>query len=141
VLEAINPEAAATVIDLARPDAMLLAKESIDQGYLVALLADRVVVDSDSVTCEFLGHPAHLPTGGFRLAALLQAPIVLFFGLYRGANRYDVHFELFRERISLPRRGPSNELQEIAQAYMQRIEHYVRIAPCNWFNFYDYWDD
>lgn len=141
ILEEINPAIAATVIDLARPDAMLLAKESVDQGYLVALLADRVAEGSDSIACDFLGHPARLPTGGFRLAALLEVPIVLFFGLYRGANRYDIHFELLCERLELPRRGPSAELQQIAQTYMQRIEHYVRIAPYNWFNFYDYWDD
>jgi predicted LPLAT superfamily acyltransferase len=141
LLEAINPEVAATVIDLARPDAMLLAKECIDQGYLVAMLADRVVEDANSVICDFLGHPARLPTGGFRLAALMQVPVVLFFGIYRGSNRYDIYFELLRERITLRRRGPSTELGQVAQAYMQRIEHYVRIAPYNWFNFYDYWDD
>ena len=33
----------------------------------------------------------------------------------------------------------NNRLAEFAQRYAQRLEVYVRGAPYNWFNFYDYW--
>jgi len=26
------------------------------------------------------------------------------------------------------------------QRYVARLEHYARLAPYNWFNFYSFWD-
>jgi len=26
------------------------------------------------------------------------------------------------------------------QRYAERLEHYARLAPYNWFNFYPFWD-
>jgi predicted LPLAT superfamily acyltransferase len=37
------------------------------------------------------------------IASLLELPVVLCFGLYRGGNRYDLHFEIFAEQIRLAR--------------------------------------
>jgi predicted LPLAT superfamily acyltransferase len=73
------------------------------------------------------------------LAALTGCPVILFFGLYRGNNRYDAHFELLAERIDLDRCHRQEQLAEWAQRYADRLEHYARLAPYNWFNFYDYW--
>jgi predicted LPLAT superfamily acyltransferase len=49
------------------------------------------------------------------------------------------HFELFSEHLHLPRENRDAAIAEVAQAYAQRLEKYVRDAPYNWFNFYDYW--
>jgi hypothetical protein len=64
-------------------------------------MGDRLVAQSQSVDCEFLGAKAPFPTGTMRLAHAVRAPVVLFFGLYCGANRYHVHLELLSERIEL----------------------------------------
>ena len=37
-----------------------------------------------------------------------------------------------------PRPNPE-ELAQIVDRYVARLEHYCRIAPYNWFNFYDVW--
>jgi predicted LPLAT superfamily acyltransferase len=29
--------------------------------------------------------------------------------------------------------------RHVLQRYAERLEHYCRIAPYNWFNFYDFW--
>ena len=29
----------------------------------------------------------------------------------------------------------------MAQRYADRLEHYTRLAPDNWFNFYDFWGE
>ena len=48
-------------------------------------------------------------------------------------------FEPFAERVAIPRgqRGPA--LDALLTRYAQRLEHYVRVAPYNWFNFHDFW--
>jgi len=29
--------------------------------------------------------------------------------------------------------------EHVLRRYAERLEHYCRIAPYNWFNFYDFW--
>jgi predicted LPLAT superfamily acyltransferase len=78
--------------------------------------------------------------GAYILAALLQCPIYLMFCLRRGAG-YDVYYELFRDRIDLPRRDRAAALASLAGAYAARLEHYCVEAPFEWFNFYDFWSE
>ena len=65
--------------------------------------------------------------------------MILCFGLYRGGNRYDVHFEVLAERIALEPRRRQEQIAIWVQRYADRLEHYARLTPYNWFNFYDYW--
>lgn len=139
LLDAINPEIAATVIAPGRPDTLLKVKESLDAGYLIGTLGDRVGGDRNTARCRFLGAPAEFPAGPVLLAAVMKCPVVLFFGLYRGGNRYDVHFELFAEQVMLDRNQRQQAVEDWTQQYATRLEHYARQAPYNWFNFYPFW--
>jgi predicted LPLAT superfamily acyltransferase len=141
VLDALNPAVAASVIPLDGPQPLLAVKESLDAGYAVGLLGDRHRPGEPTGPCEFLGGRAAFPTGPLSLAAVTGVPVVLFFGLYRGGNRYDVHFELLVERLELgPRPHREAALRDWAQRYADRLAHHARNAPFNWFNFYDFWE-
>lgn len=52
---------------------------------------------------------------------------------------YDLYCEPFAERVTLPRGDRQGALAEHVRRYAERLEHYVRKAPDNWFNFYDFW--
>ncbi len=136
---ALNPELAAGIIEVGRPDSILRAKERLDAGALLGVLGDRVRPGDASVTCDFLGAPMALPVSPFVIAGVLHAPVVLCFGLYRGGRRYDIHFEVFRDPLEVPRRARQAALAALVDDYATRLEHYARLAPCNWFNFYDVW--
>jgi len=71
---------------------------------------------------------------------MMHCPVILFFGLYRGGNRYDIHFEHFAEEIVLNREHRAEEIQSWMQRYVARLEHYAHLGPYNWFNFYSFWD-
>ena len=62
-LEAINPAASQDIIPLGRMDSMLQARDKLDAGYVVGMLADRSLSDDATVDCEFLGKPAPFPLG------------------------------------------------------------------------------
>jgi predicted LPLAT superfamily acyltransferase len=142
LLDAINPEVGRTVIDAsADPMHVLLAiGEAIGKGAVVAMLADRARQGEATVDVDLLGRPAAFPVGPFRLGSVLQVPIVLCFGMYRGGNRYDLYFEPFAEQLTFPRRGAESELRNVVQRYAARVEHHVRSDPYNWFNWYDVWE-
>jgi predicted LPLAT superfamily acyltransferase len=139
-LDALNPKIASTVIAPDRPDTLLRVKESLDAGFLIGMLGDRVASGDKTTQCQFLGAPATFPAGPVLLAAMMHCPVILFFGLYRGGNRYEIHFENFADGIILDRDRRAEEIQHWMQRYAERLEHYTRLAPYNWFNFYPFWD-
>ena len=139
-LDALNPEIASTVIVPDHPDTLLRVKESVDAGYLIGILGDRPTSDGKTAQCSFLGAPTSFPAGPIILAAMMHCPTILFFGIYRGGNRYEIFFEKFADHIVLNRERRSEEIQQWIQRYVERLEHYARLAPYNWFNFYPFWD-
>jgi len=138
--QTLNPMMADTVIQAGGIQALLQVKECLDRGGIVGAMGDRVTPQDHAVACMFFGHEARFPTGAIRLAHVVQAPVVLFFGLYRGGNRYDVRLESFDDEAlqSHDRRGA--DVTRDVQRYAGRLEKVCRLAPDNWFNFYDVWD-
>ncbi|MBN8712362.1 MAG: acyltransferase [Xanthomonadales bacterium] len=141
LLEALAPGVGASVIDAAQggPCMALAMAEACASGALVALLADRGREREVLRRAELLGAPAPFPTSPWLLANSLRVPVVLCFGLYLGGNRYRLVFEPFAERVEIPRRGRDTALDALIARYAQRLEYYMRVAPYNWFNFYDFW--
>jgi predicted LPLAT superfamily acyltransferase len=143
MLEAINPEATQYVISLGQANSMLQLQATIDKGEFVGMLADRHVGaqgDKQLNTISFLGETAVFPDGPFRLAMVLKRPVFLMFGLYRGGNRYEIFFEELLMPESVGPRNRGAQLASWQRAYVERVEHYCRLAPYNWFNFYDFWE-
>ncbi|HEY4528888.1 MAG TPA: acyltransferase [Luteimonas sp.] len=143
MLDALNPEIAASVIDASQdgPAIMFEIQKAASEGALVALLVDRTQPDAPSIAVPFLGEEAPFPVAPWLLAAVLQVPVQLAFGIYRGGNRYDLAFEPFSDGIAVPRRERAAMVPALIARYAARLEHHVRDAPYNWFNFYDFWGD
>jgi predicted LPLAT superfamily acyltransferase len=126
------------VITIGPIDSLLTAKERLDRGEVVGILGDRTAINERYELVRFFGEDAPFPAGPFITAAVLKVPVVLFFCLYRGGNRFEFYFERFADQITLDRRKPE-ELRQWMQRYAERLEHYCRLDPYNWFNFYDFW--
>lgn len=141
LLDALNPQLAQDVIDAGQDGVsiVLAIQEAIARGELVALLVDRVVPGDAFVHAPLLGRDAPFPTAPWLLAATLKVPVVLAFGLYRGGNRYDLAFEEFSAGLDIPRQHRREAVQALVQRYATRLQHHLRSAPFNWFNFYDFW--
>jgi predicted LPLAT superfamily acyltransferase len=136
---ALNPELAATIIESGAPDSLIRAKERMDEGALLGILGDRLRPRDRAIACPFLGGTAAFPASPFVIAGVLRASVVLCFGLYGGGRRYDLHFEVLRDPLELPRAERDAAVAAAAREYAARLEHYARLAPYNWFNFFDFW--
>lgn len=143
VLEALAPDVGAAVIDASRGGASvaLAMAEGAAQGGMVALLADRGHRNETMCRVPFLGKPAPFPAGPWLLAAALKIPVVLCMGIYLGGNRYRLIFEAFSDGIDIPRGQRAAMLEALVARYAARVEHYARLYPFNWFNFYDFWQE
>jgi len=139
VLDSINPQHNRPVIPLGKIDSMLKIREALQRGEYIGILADRAISGNKMIACDFLGGQINLPITPFRLAVILNCPVVFMLGIYQGGNRYDVNFEYLvdpRQPMQLER---DLAIKQAAQQFATRLEHYCREAPYNWFNFYDVW--
>ena len=141
LLEQLNPEIAARVLHVGDDPAgtAITMRERLEAGEMLAVLGDRVGLNDKHTAVTFLGKTALFPTGPFLLASALKCPVYLVFGLYHEPNRYNLYCEPFVDRVVLPRANRQQALQDITQRYAERLEHFAKIAPYNWFNFYDFW--
>ena len=141
MLMALNPAVANSIIDVGvnDTDIALAIQDAAKQNALIGMLADRSRPKETTTMVPFFGSPAPFPVAPYLIASLLDLPVVLTFGLYRGGNRYDLYFETLSERIVIPRRERAALMHEWAARYAARLEHYTRLDPYNWFNFYDFW--
>ncbi len=139
-LAAINPNARQDIIALGHIDSMIQVHELLARGAVVGMLGDRSLgQDDDTRQLDFLGHPAALPLGPFRMAAILKRPVLFMTGLYRGGNRYDIHFESLADFSAVAPQGRALAVQAAMTRYAALLEHYCHQAPYNWFNFFDFW--
>jgi predicted LPLAT superfamily acyltransferase len=148
VLRSLSSDATTRVISLADDavGAMLTIRAAIERGELVAILGDRLPATSDRkslasrvVKARFLGAEACFPAGPWLLAHSLRAPVYFVAGLYQPPNHYRLHFEPLATEVVLDRKARDAALARYVQAYADVLERFVRSAPRNWFNFYDFW--
>jgi predicted LPLAT superfamily acyltransferase len=127
------------VTEMSAATATLLA-EKIDRGEFVAIVGDRIPIAPRPrvAWARFLGDRAPFPVGPYVLAGLLQCPVYLLFSM-RAGRAAEIHFELFRESIRLPRKGRDEALAGLAADYAARLERFCLKTPLQWFNFYDFW--
>jgi predicted LPLAT superfamily acyltransferase len=143
ILDALNPKLSEMIIPIGATDSLLQAKDAVDTGSAIGILGDRVMDEKKekTVSCEILGDQVILPSAPILIAASLKVPIIVFFGIYLGGNRYQLHFELLAENIQLNRKHRQQDIQQWMQQYANILEAQIKDAPFNWFNFYDYWQE
>ena len=142
LLKEINPGYESNIIHLPEVTvgtAMAL-EDKVAKGESLFLVGDRPPASENgrTVSVPFLGHDAPFPMGPIFLAHLLQCPVYLFFCIKEGAA-YQVHLEPFADRIDLPRHGREAALKDWVTQYAVAVEAHCRLAPFQWFNFYDFW--
>ncbi len=142
ILAVLHPEAPDSIVPLGGPASLLRVREFLAQGGLVGLMGDRAIAGEATYAADFLGVPARLPLGPLRLAAVLRAPVFFFTALYRASADGVCRYELVFEPLCGP--GPDAKardewMRQLGGRYAQTLGAFCRLAPDNWFNFYDFW--
>jgi predicted LPLAT superfamily acyltransferase len=140
MLARVNARIIEDIIPLGHLDAIFKLNEQIESGAMVALLADRAVGSDTHLAVPFLGESAPFPMGPFKLAAIVRRPVYFMTGLYRGGNRYDIHFERLADFGHIPPGQRDATIEAAIRRYAELVEQHCRLAPYNWFNFYDFWN-
>ncbi len=146
IIEEIAPQASVNLLPVSHigPETAMLLQEKLDAGEWVAIVGDRVAVNTqrggERRVCwsQFMGNLAPFPQGPFILAAALRCPVILMMVL-REQGKLRIHAENFADPLVLPRATRQQALQEHIDNYARRLECYALRSPLDWFNFYDFW--
>lgn len=142
MLQRANPSSGFEIIQIGDigPETAILLHDKVQRGELIVIAADRTSPTSlhRSTRVPFLGAEAAFPQGPFILAALMECPVYLLFAL-RTAKHYEIVLEPFAGQLTFPRRQRDALLKVAITRYAERLEHYCRAAPLQWFNFFNFW--
>lgn len=142
VLTQLNPNSSLNLIQVTDlgPSTSILLKQKIEQGELVVIACDRTSASTHErvIYAPFMGRIAPFPQGPFILAGLLDCPVFSMFCL-KQQGRYHVHLQHFSQTLKGPRQGRMQRLEQAVIEYSQRLEHFAKAAPLQWFNFFDFW--
>lgn len=134
LLRKISPEFSESIIPLGSITTMIEAKERLEKGHMIGLLADRSVNDERGTPYVFLGQSANFPDAPFKLQRLFKCPALFIAGIYLGANKYEIKF------IDLLQTSDPISANQLQASYARTLEQMCLTHPYNWFNFYDFWD-
>jgi len=135
----LNPTLHEDIIPVGGPATLVGLDGYLEAGGLLALLGDRCVSGDKRLQCEFFGEQAWFPQTPLLLSQILKVPMLFFVCLHTGWGRYEVHFEELASYQPIDRLQRPLEAQRVMQHYVDRLQHYCRKSPYNWFNFHDVW--
>lgn len=142
LLKRLNPDNELQLIEVTDvgPATAVLLAQKVAAGEFVVIAGDRIpVFASQTITADFLGHPAPFPVGPYILASLLKCPLYLL-GCIHDGRGYSIHFETLAERVQLPRGQREAAMSRFALQYSQAVTALLKRSPYDWFNFFYFWD-
>lgn len=140
--------------------------EVLNKKEYVCFQGDRYLNSDRLLTCDFMGKPAHFPSGPFLLASRMKVPVVFYFAMREPKRTYHFHFisEVSASGSSseVPGKVPvpgfhagGNEVkdsdssktgakkkrpeQALLEDYVKALENMVKQYPEQWFNYYPFW--
>ena len=117
-----------------------LLKEKLNNGEIVAVMADRMTENSSNriEKRKFLGEDAYFPQGPFIIPWLLKAPTFMFICSKKN-KKYAVNFEKFCDVDDFQKMKRNVFVDNICSRYVESLEKHCLNDPWQWYNFYDFW--
>lgn len=139
----INPAFAESVVRV-EPNSvgyMLEVNERFKQGEFIGVLGDRHWPGGASVRLPFLGVEREFPVGGYKMAAVLKAPVIFMIMVKDSLRHYHLFVEELSPSTDVPRKERKEWMNQLAWRYAERLEYFCRQYPLQWFNPYDFWEE
>ncbi len=109
---------------------------ALQEGETVSIPADRVFGSQKTLAVSFLGGEAQLPQGPFRVAAMRGLDVLAVNVMKVRLRTYKIYVSRLDYDKHLPR---TEQVQQIAQAYVAELERMLRRYPAQWYNYYEFW--
>jgi predicted LPLAT superfamily acyltransferase len=116
-------------------------REALKKNEIVAIHGDRFLPGSKTITMNFLGKPAQLPTGPFYIAMKYKKPVVFVSAVKESNDHY--HFKSTKPVLYPNSRNVEQKeiyLRKMIGDYIETMEATIRKHPEQWYNYYYFWN-
>jgi len=104
---------------------------------VVAIMADRASNKKAEIEVLFLNEKARFNKNPFQVAYKVDKPILAYFIIWIGIQRYKVEYI----QIEMDKNKPEEQaIEEALAIYVKKFEEIVKAYPNQWFNLYDFWE-
>ncbi|MGZ3722658.1 MAG: LpxL/LpxP family acyltransferase, partial [Bdellovibrionales bacterium] len=138
VKDNMDPKHVQALDTAGKGDAIFEIHQALKNGRCIGLMGDRPMADRFELI-PFMGRIAPFDVTPFRMAAALRVPLLYTFGFKGAGKHYDFYArepKVYSYTTDEPREA---QLYKWACEYAADIEHFIRIYPDQWFNFYPFW--
>ncbi len=147
MLKELNPSSVTDIVNARTigPDTIIHLQEVVEAGGLVVIAGDRTSMTTEdrSIVVPFLGEDAPFSYGAFFLVSLLECPVYSVFALRKKDcglfPQYRMYVENCRITFAGTRKEKQQKVADLCRLFAGRLEHYCRMYPYQWYNFYDFW--
>ena len=115
---------------------LFIVNEALSNNEIMSMPADRIVGSAKVVKVNFFGETASLPAGPFSVATMNGLDALAVNVMKISAKRYKVYVTRLSYDTQAPRK---QQMQQLANCYVEELERRVRQYPSQWFNFYNFW--
>lgn len=117
--------------------------EYVETGGFLGILGDRVSPGSENrvVRFPFLGEEAKFPQGPWIIAGILKCPVIFFYAVSVGTQKYEIHFEKLFETINISSVNRESDIRKYLGEYVNKLENACCSFPYQWYNFYNFWQE
>ena len=103
---------------------------------VVAIMGDRASNDKSVIKTKFLGEVASFNKNPFQIAYKMSKPILVYFVLYTGMQKYKIEFI----KIDMDKeKSEAEAIKEALEQYVAKYEDIIKRYPNQWLNFFDFW--
>ena len=109
---------------------------ALSNGETVSIPADRIWGSQKYVVKNVLGRDAYLPKGPFQVVVMRGVDVLAVHVVKTASKRYKIIVKPLPYDKEAPRK---QQIDEIAQRYVDELERIVRLYPTQWYNYFDFW--
>ena len=110
--------------------------DALANNEIVSMPADRLFGSPKYVEADFLGGQVKLPLGAFQAATMRQFDVLAVNVMKTAATTYTIYVTALEYDKQAERRERTRQL---ATSYANELERMVRMYPCQWYNFFEFW--
>lgn len=115
---------------------LFVINQSLSNGEILSMSADRVFGSQKYLLIDFLGAKARFPQGPFLLAAMREIPMLFVSVMKMAATEYHISVRKIECEVQGSTR---NKATDLANKYVELLEETVKKHPAQWYNYFDFW--
>lgn len=109
--------------------------ESLQNGAFIFIAGDRTSRNAENFKTKLFNHNVEFPLGTFKFALIMDAPVYFVCAIKDKNENYNIHLKKFSFAGS-----KQETLSQIKKEYTQFLEEKTKLAPFQFFHFYDMFD-